>query len=226
MVQQSLVILSLVLCFITSAISADEMLSVYHKRGGDYLKRGDIIDIPYAPKYVPTEHSKGDLLQGLYQIKIKNDKTGHVTLSSIPSCHLKASNFTDQFRIHLDHQQRIYHVDYYADSFDCQSITENGETEPFTSDIQIIKAVDGAKPVLGQVNGKQKPQTTAKPTRQRQAADTEGEGRDEEDEEEKTFFQKYWYLLLAGAFMLMSNAVAPPEPAQQGGGRGTQAPRR
>ncbi|CAO3585523.1 unnamed protein product [Absidia cylindrospora] len=129
-------------------------------------------------------------------------------------CHLKASNFADQFRIHLDHQQRIYHVDYYADSFDCQHITESGKTEPFTSDIQIIKAVDGAKPVLGQVNGKQKSQTTAKPTRQRQAADNEGEGRDEEDEEEKTFFQKYWYLLLAGAFMLMSNAMAPPEPAQ------------
>ncbi|KAI8084644.1 uncharacterized protein BX664DRAFT_337472 [Halteromyces radiatus] len=203
-----LTLCSILLCSIY--VQAHTTLSVYHKRGGDYLKRGDIIDIPSAPKYVPVQHGEGDLTTELYQVKIKNDETGHIILSSIPSCHLKASNFSDQFRIHLDDQQRVYHVDYYASTFDCDPVTETIRTNTFNSDIQIIKMIPGAKPIQGQFNGK----TKSKPVIKKQQQQQEG-AQDEDVEEDKTFFQKYWYLILAGALMLLSNAVAPPEPSQQ-----------
>ncbi|KAI8343961.1 hypothetical protein BC941DRAFT_497345, partial [Chlamydoabsidia padenii] len=204
----------LLLCLLSTIlfVYANDTLSVYHKRGGDYLKRGDIIDIPHAPKYVSVEHGHGDLGPGLYQVKIKNDKTGVITLSSIPSCQLKASGFADQFRIHLDDQQQIYHVDYYADTFECDPLTATQPTEEFKSKVDIIHATNGVKPVLGQFNGKaQKPKPTAKQQR------PDDERTEEEEEEEKTFFQKYWYLILAGGFMLMSNMAAPPEPAAGNG---------
>ncbi|SAL97915.1 hypothetical protein [Absidia glauca] len=205
-------VICLFFCLLLSTLAlGEESISVYHKRGGDYLKRGTIIDIPHAPKYVPVDHGHGDLAPGLYQVKMKHDQTGVITLSSIPSCQLKASGFADQFRIHLNDQQKVYHVDYYADTMDCVPVTTAEPTGAFNSKVHLIHASQGVKSVLGQFNGKQ-PQKPKPKTTTTRPADNQGEEQ-EDDEEEKTFFQKYWYLILAGGFMLMSNIAAPPEPA-------------
>ncbi|KAI9306083.1 hypothetical protein BJ944DRAFT_248504 [Cunninghamella echinulata] len=191
---------------------AENTLSVYHKRGKDYLKRGEITGIPHSPKYEPVEQGEGTLTLDLYQVKIKNDATGQITLQSIPSCRLLASDFKDRFIIHLDDNQQVYHVDYYAEGSGCKPVEEAILTNAFESNVEVAKVVDGPRPVFGQFNVNKK--AGSKPIKQ-QGEDKEGD-ENEEELEEKTFFQKYWYLILAGGFMLLSNTVAPPpEQGQQ-----------
>ncbi|ORX52302.1 hypothetical protein DM01DRAFT_1408206 [Hesseltinella vesiculosa] len=208
----NIILLSVLLLFLVALAQGEETLTVYHKKGNDFLRRGTIDGLPLAPKYTADPHGQGDLAPGLYQVKIKNENTGSITLTSIPSCQLISSQFSDLFRIHLDQDNHVYEVDYFATTSDCSPFSSTLPTKDFNTSVSVSRAHDGPKPVIGnfqQVNKK----TAAKPVA---GQDQEGEGM-KEPEEEKSFFQKYWYLLLGAGFLLMSNLAPPEEQGNNGG---------
>ncbi|KAI8062081.1 hypothetical protein BC940DRAFT_322388 [Gongronella butleri] len=210
---------TLLLLLCSLAVADEETLSVYHRKGSDYLRRGTIVGLPHYPKYVPDEHGQGDVSPGLYQVKIRNEKTGVLVQSAIPACQLLSSAFHDGFRVHLDQDQHVYHVEYYALNPACEPFTETRSTEEFNTNVVVVRPNSGAKPAIGNFQ----PQAKQEAAKQKTQSDQD-EGM-KEPEEEKSFIQKYWYLLLAGAFLLMSNAAPPPE--EQGAPqRGAGAARR
>ncbi|KAI7848743.1 hypothetical protein BDC45DRAFT_522645 [Circinella umbellata] len=169
-------------------------LHVYHKQGADYKKRGEIVGLPQTPSYIATTQDNTiELNSPLYQIKIRDETTDRVILSSVKACQLVNSDWNDEFRIHLDDEKRVYHVDYYAEGDTCESNIElpyKGESK-FVSKVFIERPALGPKPFLGQ-HGSSKssqPQTQAK---QQGGGGKENSEDEMPIEEEKTFFQKYW----------------------------------
>lgn len=58
---------------------------MFHQKNGEYIKRGEIIGLPGVPEYIPASNeivefsSKDDF----YQIKVRDERTGKVVLSSV-----------------------------------------------------------------------------------------------------------------------------------------------
>ncbi|KAI9278265.1 hypothetical protein BDA99DRAFT_1952 [Phascolomyces articulosus] len=205
------------LSIIAIAAATEEIkLHVYHKQGADYKKRGEIIGLPNAPSYVAT--AKDDTIELnslLYQVKIRDETTDRIILSSIKACQLVDSGWKDEFRVHFDDEKKVYHVDYYAQTDACDSDIELPyKAEPkFATRVFVERPVAGAKPFLGQY-GKQNQQQAQQVRQQAQQGQVQGKEGGEEEfpiEEEKTFFQKYWYLVLGGALVLINAMNAPPE---------------
>ncbi|KAI8147162.1 hypothetical protein BJV82DRAFT_598023 [Fennellomyces sp. T-0311] len=192
------------------AETSEYKLHVYHKQGADYKKRGEIVGLPNAPSFVATAPNNPlELTSPLYQVKIRDEVTDRIILSSVKTCQLLNSGWKDEFRIHLDDQKQVYHVDYYAESDACPPPELPIKVQPEFSSSVIIERPDvGAKPLLGHFGGNKQKQAP-KPRQQ-----GGGENMDELPvEEEKTFFQKYWYLVLGGVLLLLNSMNAPPENA-------------
>ncbi|KAG2224416.1 hypothetical protein INT45_002955 [Circinella minor] len=186
-------------------------LHVYHKQGADYKKRGEIVGLPQTPSYIATTQDNTiELNSPLYQIKIRDETTDRVILSSVKACQLVNSDWNDEFRIHLDDEKKVYHVDYYAEGDTCESNIElpyKGESK-FVSKVFIERPAAGPKPFLGQSGGSKSSQS------QTQAKQQGGKEKSEDEmpiEEEKTFFQKYWYLVVGGGLLLVNLMNAPSE---------------
>ncbi|KAI9320598.1 hypothetical protein BX666DRAFT_1875227 [Dichotomocladium elegans] len=171
-------------------------LSVYHNDDGTYKKRGEITGTYSSLTYTSTVQDEGIAINSpLYQVKIRDEATDRIILSSVKTCQLVAGGWADVFSIHLDDNNQVYHVDYYSQNDAC---------------VDVKRPAFGAKPVLG-VNSKQK--TAQKPASS--PVDTKGVMEEAPVEEEKTFFQKYWYLILAGGLILVNNLSPPTDQPQQ-----------
>ncbi|ORY94611.1 hypothetical protein BCR43DRAFT_494309 [Syncephalastrum racemosum] len=215
----SLLLLFLWLCQF-SLVTAQTVLPVYHKRGSDFIKRGEIVGLPDAPEFVPNPVSSAAEIvpqeDALYQLKIvHNDKT---ILQSVKFCQLISSNWQDTFHIHVDAHGDVYHVDYYAATDGACTADASTElpTSTMTTDVRVNQPVSAPLPQLGTVGGKnkqQQPQQQSKKQTQQQGAQTEHP--DEGGEEEQSFVRKYWYLILAGVMLLLSSASPPPENARR-----------
>ncbi|KAJ8663467.1 hypothetical protein O0I10_000708 [Lichtheimia ornata] len=198
--------------------AADKIkLLVYHNHDGTYKKRGEITGSPSSLVYTSTIQDDGiDVSSALYQVKVRNEATDQIILSSAKTCQLVASNWADEFRIHFDDQNQVYHIDYDAQSNACTDIELPVKTprKPATV-VKIERHTIGAKPMLGQFGGKAASQQ-APAQQQPRPSGKAGEMEELPVEEEKTFFQKYWYLILAGGLMLVNSMAAPPpENAQR-----------
>ncbi|KAL1931598.1 hypothetical protein VTP01DRAFT_9741 [Rhizomucor pusillus] len=196
-------------------------LSVYHKHGNDYVKRGEITGLPHSPVYTPNSretHVKTTFdAKTLYQVKVRDEETDRIVLTTVKYCQLVASDYQDEFRVHLDDQDNVYHIDYYTLNSECPvSGTQEVTPKSTKSTVKIVRADAAPRPVLGGKGGGAA--TTAK-TRQQVPTGQRTEEGEIIYEEEKSFFQKYWYLLLAGLLILMSSSAPPPENAQQGSNR-------
>ncbi|CAO3624929.1 unnamed protein product [Cunninghamella blakesleeana] len=199
--------ISLIILYLCLLTKAENILSVYHKRGSDYLKRGEITGIPHSPKYIPLENGEGTITSDLYQVKIKNNATGQIVLQSVPFKWISRLFYTS-----FNDKQNVYHVDYYTEGENCEPVVNTLQTNAFNSKVEIAKVVEGARPVLGQFGANKNVKSKPKSQNINKEADA-----NEEELEEQTFVQKYWYLLLAGGFMLLTNIIAPPpEQGQQG----------
>lgn len=61
-------------------------MHVYHKRGNDYIKRGEIVGLFHAPEYKASESFAATLEEpkdDLYQIKIRDEETDRIMLSTV-----------------------------------------------------------------------------------------------------------------------------------------------
>ncbi|KAF7721426.1 hypothetical protein EC973_004691 [Apophysomyces ossiformis] len=187
--------LCIYLCALNLGVKAQEKLSVYHKQGEHFQKRGEIINLHQEPVYVSTHEVQFEVSdpQALYQVKVKDERSGNIMLSSVKY---------DEFKVHVDNANNVYHVDYFADGIGCTNEVQLPlATKPFSSSVTVKKALEGPKP-----------QQQKRPATRTEA---QNEYEEKEEEPEKTFFQKYWYLLLAGALLFISSANPPPEQAQQ-----------
>ncbi|KAG0167875.1 hypothetical protein DFQ28_005463 [Apophysomyces sp. BC1034] len=189
------------------------MLLVYHKHGDHFKKRGEIINLQEEPVYVSTheEELQVDNPNALYQVKVKDERSGNIILSSVKYCQLLASDWKDEFRVHLDDADKVYHVDYFADGTGCNDqVKLPAASKPFSSRITLKKPIEGPKSLLGHSNGK-----SAQQKRPATKAEEQRENEPKEEEPEQSFFQKYWYLLVVGALLFLSTASPPPEQQQQ-----------
>ncbi|KAI8077999.1 uncharacterized protein B0P05DRAFT_587615 [Gilbertella persicaria] len=185
-------------------------LTVYHQKDGQYIKRGEIVGLPGTPEYIPSKNEVVDFKKKrdyLYQVKVRDERTGKIHLQSTRMCQMVAGNWSDEFILHLDDNNHFYHFDYYAGSNACPDIEYPVQTQPFSSTIRVAKAVPGPKPLVGNF-AQQKPQQAKS---KKPVAQVNDEIPENKEIEEKTFFQKYWYLILGGAMLLMSASGAPPE---------------
>ncbi|KAL0078567.1 hypothetical protein J3Q64DRAFT_1702385 [Phycomyces blakesleeanus] len=183
-------------------------LSIYHIQDGDYIKRGEITDLSTTPVYTPTKHEilvKPEA-KALYKLKIKDDSTGRLMMSSIPYRQLVANDWQDTFKIHLDDKGEVYHVDYYAGENACTETKTPLVGEAFKTTIQLIKPVPGPVPRLIQLN-------TNKPASQ-PSSGVNKEGTVVEIQEEQSFFRKYWYIIALGGILFLSATNPPPEEAK------------
>lgn len=186
-------------------------LVVYHQKDGEYIKRGEIVGLPGAPEYVAANNEVVSFKKEsdvFYQVKVKDERTGNIILSTIKMCQMVASDWSDEFTLHLNEDNQFYYLSYYAGSNECPDNIEYPiTTKPFTTRVNVVQAVPAPKPMLGNF-GAQK----AKPKTNKATAEVNDEVPDAKEIEEKTFFQKYWYVLLGGAFLIMSIGSGP-EPA-------------
>ncbi|KAG2178250.1 hypothetical protein INT43_003503 [Umbelopsis isabellina] len=187
-----------------NAVTEKPRLLVYHKltAKGDYIKRGEI---SYAtehgePKYTHTNSDNIELdistPNSLYQIKVVEDGSKNTILSSIKACQLAASDFKDQFNVHVDEKGNFVHIDYYSQVSDCFEGAPSQSSE-INSTVTVIHPDRPVRPLLAKLSSfGQKSQPAA-------------DGKEAEadvEPEEKTFFQKYWYILLAIAIMFVTSA--------------------
>ncbi|KAI8094268.1 hypothetical protein BDF21DRAFT_408328, partial [Thamnidium elegans] len=184
-------------------------LTVFHQKNGDYIKRGEIIGLPGVPEYIPASNeivefsSKDDF----YQIKVRDERTGKVVLSSVKMCQMVASDWHDEFILNLDEDNQFYYFSYYPESNYCQENTEYPvTTKAFNTTVIVVTPVTAPKPLIGNFGSQKKALPKSKT-----ASSVNDQVPDEKEIEEKTFFQKYWYLILGGGFLLM-NLIAAPEP--------------
>ncbi|KAI9281251.1 hypothetical protein BC943DRAFT_330019 [Umbelopsis sp. AD052] len=216
--------IALLLCTACFAHAQDEKpsnakskLIVYHKLTpkGDFIKRGEIVygSELDSPSYTHTSRDEISLdtssPHALYQVKVVDEATKDIVLSSIKLCQLAASGFNDQFIVHVSENGDFTHVDYYSTVSDCFEGAPTKSSE-FTSTVEVVRPDQPSRPALGKLSGSgQKSPQTAKSV----------EGEADKPEEEKTFFQKYWYILLGVMVMIITTATQEPPAAQGQGGR-------
>jgi hypothetical protein len=61
-------------------------LIVYHQKDGNYIKRGEIVGLPGVAEYIPADNEIVDFKSSkepLYQIKVKDERTGKIIMSSV-----------------------------------------------------------------------------------------------------------------------------------------------
>ncbi|KAH8552167.1 hypothetical protein BGW37DRAFT_519702 [Umbelopsis sp. PMI_123] len=213
----------LLLCAVCFTQAQDEKTSstkpkllVYHKLTpkGDFIKRGEIVydSRKSGAAYTHTNPEQFSLdissPNALYQVKVVDEASQDIVLSSVKSCQLAASGFRDQFIVHVNESGDFTHVDYYSIVSDCfeGAPTESSE---FTTSVEVVRPNRPIRPTLGKL-------TAVSQKSQQPAAAEEGSEADK-PEEEKTFFQKYWYVLLGVAVMVLTSASQEP-PATQGQG--------
>ncbi|KAI8981958.1 hypothetical protein BDF20DRAFT_864306 [Mycotypha africana] len=195
--------------------SQSNVLSIYHKKDGAFIKRGIITGLPGVPQYEPTEHEivKFDQRDPFYQIKLKDERTGHVILQSAKMCQMVASEWKDHFIINLDENNNFYHYSYYPATSDCPTdISYPVVTNAFNTSVTVMSPEYGPKPLLGHFAAEQPKQKSKKST----AKINDGIVNENEIVEEKSFFQKYWYLILGAVLLMLTNNMAP-EPASASG---------
>ncbi|KAI8369751.1 hypothetical protein BD560DRAFT_435148 [Blakeslea trispora] len=128
--------------------SASTVLTVYHQKDGQFIKRGEIVGLPGVPEYRPLQNeivefkSKRDIF---YQIKLRDESTGKIYLQSITMCQMVASDWQDEFTLHLDEDNQFYHFDYYATSSACSAIQYPVTTKPFSTTVHVTKAAPAPK---------------------------------------------------------------------------------
>ncbi|KAI9476069.1 MAG: hypothetical protein EXX96DRAFT_575663 [Benjaminiella poitrasii] len=194
-------------------------LTVYHQKDGEYIKRGTIAGLPGVPEYYPTENEIVSFKKNsFYQIKLKDESTGKVYLQTVKMCQMVASDWNDEFILHLDENGNFYHADYYALFNDCfdETIEYPVTTKPFTSTLRVIQPIVGPKPFIGQfVGGASQQKKTQQSSNLK--VDINDEIPEHTEIAEKSFFQKYWYFILGGLFLLTTLAgPAPPEGSNNG----------
>ncbi|KAG1152089.1 hypothetical protein G6F37_001727 [Rhizopus arrhizus] len=168
-------------------------LSIYHQKNGNFIRRGEIVGLPGVPQYVSADNEItefNDPKEIFYQIKVKDENTGNIHLSSVKLCQMVASDWNDEFILHLDENNDFYHLDYYSTAKDCEEKVKFPiSTKPFTTSMKVVKANKGPKPLLGnfESQAKKQQQSSKKP-----AADINDQAPQFKEVEEKSFFQKYW----------------------------------
>ncbi|KAG2213853.1 hypothetical protein INT47_001122, partial [Mucor saturninus] len=186
-------------------------LTIYHQKDGEYIKRGDIVGLPGVPTYIPSDNEIvhfNAAKDPFYQIKVKDERTGNVFLSSVKMCQMVGSEWHDEITLHLDENNHFYYLSYYPESNYCVSSKSDITTQPFNTTVNVVTPVTGPKPLLGNFMSKQSPPKTKKAT-----VSINDEIPENKEIEEKTFFQKYWYMIIGGAFLLMSMVATEPPPA-------------
>ncbi|CEI89359.1 hypothetical protein RMCBS344292_03722 [Rhizopus microsporus] len=202
-----LILTVLFLTFICHFAIADEdtvsRLSVYHQKNGNYIRRGDIVGLPGTAQYVPSDNEIvefSDPKEMYYQIKVKDENTNNIYTSTVKLCQMVASDWNDQFILHLDENNEFYHLDYYSTAKDCDDkLNFPITTKPFKPHIKVVKAAPGPKPLLGNFDAQTKQQNSKKPT-----VNVNDQAPQGKEAEEKSFFQKYWPYILFGGMVLMS----------------------
>jgi hypothetical protein len=61
-------------------------LSIYHQKNGNFIRRGEIVGLPGVPQYVSADNEItefNDPKEIFYQIKVKDENTGNIHLSSV-----------------------------------------------------------------------------------------------------------------------------------------------
>ncbi|KAI8374617.1 uncharacterized protein BYT42DRAFT_577027 [Radiomyces spectabilis] len=198
------IVLIIQLVYAEEAKPSENKLSVFQQRGGNYIKRGEIVDIPHAPKYVATLADAVEPVENpddLYKVKIRDERTQKIMMTSIKFCQLIGSNWEDEFQLHLDANNEVYHVDYFAGDV-CEK-TNKTPSKPFSTKVTVAGVAKAPTPELNQATTKKQSTTST-----RRPAKNLQEGI-EEVEAEKTFFQKYWYILIGVAFVLLSSGGPP-----------------
>ncbi|KAI8993710.1 hypothetical protein BDB01DRAFT_341117 [Pilobolus umbonatus] len=186
-----------------------DALSIYHLKDGLYVKRGEITGLHGIPEYVPAKTEIVDFKDAkdpFYHVKIKNERTGDITLSSVKVCQLISSEWRDQFTLHLNEDNEYYYFDYYSASDDCaETIQWPVTNKPFTSYIRVVKPAQGPKPKSGNFASQKK----TKPSVQ------VNDEIPSDEVEEKSFYQKYWLYILGAVMLLITmNGPAPETPSR------------
>ncbi|KAG9307494.1 hypothetical protein G9A89_017324 [Geosiphon pyriformis] len=198
--------------------------SIYHRLShhSNYSKRGNLLVVPSrsVAKYLPDEGeisafvdaeknslNKGqDLNETIYHVQIIDDENQKQTFVSFTKwCLLQSSNFEDEIIVHLNHENKLFHFDYYTAQSRCNQ--NSPETASFKTSVQTIKAVKGVVPKLAK------------------AAPIRPDGTVEPPHEEKTFLQKYWIYIVPLLLILMFGGGPAEEGQGQGGGQGGQGTR-
>ncbi|KAG1439981.1 hypothetical protein G6F56_012089 [Rhizopus delemar] len=124
-------------------------LSIYHSKQGNFIKRGEIVGLPATPQYVPSDNELVDFRnpkEMFYQIKVKDETTGNIHVSSVKLCQMVASEWNDEFILHLDENNEFYHFDYYSTANDCEDkVKFPVSTKPFTTSIKVVKPNKSSK---------------------------------------------------------------------------------
>ncbi|CAO3664197.1 unnamed protein product [Umbelopsis ramanniana] len=212
--------IALLLCTVYFAHAQDDKpsdakpkLIVYHKLTpkGDFIKRGEIVYGSEHNGAVYTHTSRDEISldtsspHALYQVKVVDEATKDIVLSTIKLCQLAASGFNDQFIVHVSESGDFTHVDYYSTVSHCFEGAPTKSSE-FTTSVEVVRPDQPIRPALGKLSatGQKSPQA---------AKSDKGEA--DAPEEEKSFFQKYWYILLGVMVMVITTASQEP-PAAQG----------
>ncbi|KAI9255561.1 hypothetical protein BY458DRAFT_519984 [Sporodiniella umbellata] len=195
---------SLVAIFLQLGLAQETgRLSIFHSKDGNFIKRGEIVGLPSSPRYVPSENEVVQFRnpkEVFYQIKVKDESNGNIHLSSVKLCQLLASEWNDEFILHLDEQQAFYHLDYYSTSLDCEEKVKFPlSTQPFTTRIQVRQPTKSEKPFLGNFESQAKKQNSQKPK-----VEIHDQSPEMKEIEEKSFFQKHWAYLLFGVLILLT----------------------
>ncbi|OBZ91872.1 ER membrane protein complex subunit 10 [Choanephora cucurbitarum] len=192
-------------------VQASTVLTVYHQKDGQFIKRGEIVGLPGVPEYVPLQNEIVDFKSkrdSFYEIKVRDESTGKIYLQSTKMCQMVASDWHDEFTLHLDENNQFYHFDYYSTSSICPAIDYPVTTKPFSTTVHVAKSVPAPKPLLGHFASQQQKTQSKKPV-----VKVNDEIPQNKEIEEKSFFQKYWYLILAAGMFLMSASGGPPPEA-------------
>ncbi|CAO3648843.1 unnamed protein product [Mucor hiemalis] len=124
-------------------------LVVYHQKDGEYIKRGEIVGLPGAPEYIPANNEIVEFKKEsdvYYQVKVKDERTGDIILSTVKMCQMVASDWSDEFTLHLNEDNQFYYLSYYAGSNECpENIEYPITTKPFTTRINVVQAVPAPK---------------------------------------------------------------------------------
>ncbi|CAO3702958.1 unnamed protein product [Rhizopus stolonifer] len=213
-------------------------LSIYHSKQGNFIKRGEIVGLPATPQYVPSDNELVDFKnpkEMFYQIKVKDETTGNIHVSSVKLCQMVASEWNDEFiciwmktmnfiisiiiqRLMIVKTKssgrvmeltilvsRIYKTIYNQ--------YKGGQTQQEFKSTRLMKErfKQKSRPLLGNFESQaKKQQNTQKPT-----VNVNNQAPEMKELEEKSFFQKYWAYILFGVMMLLTmggdnSQAAPP----------------
>lgn len=226
---------------------------------GDWLERGTIdlvVDADAAAEPTITvknnEDSIPDMIAELsisdsayYQVKL-GDSDDNTILTTVPSCHLRRSNYRDEIVLQLNSRAEPLSIAYMplvsrlAPAVCADYEGDRPATPQFQSTISFQSAVAGmvvGKPPKVEAN---KPQQSIKPPPglkwmggsppKRQRARGGGPAGPEEAEEDTmpkgpfAFLQKYWYVLVPMLIMnLVTQQQEEPPPVAQGAQAATAA---